>query len=136
MFSTQHRSVGMAWRSAALLTVLLAPAAARAQALVFRNDTTMAVVVHTSSVFKGKVFRASPHLLSPKAASPNVILPGNKVVIVYDARFPTRALFQGTIPASPTNLLFSIQPDLPPPRVKLQQVKPGGMMDKRNGWGL
>jgi hypothetical protein len=131
MFSTQHRS----WLSPlVLLAAALAPAEGRAQAIVMRNDTPMAVVVNMSSVYQGKLFRVRPQLLSPKAASTPLSLPGNKVVTIFDARFPTRSLFQGTIPASPSNLAFSIQPDLPAPRLKLQQVSlPGPSMDKRNG---
>lgn len=132
MFTTKHHSVGL-W-PLALLALAFAPADGRAQAIVLRNDTPMAVVVNMTSVFQGKLFRVRPQLLSPKGATMPLALPGNKVVMIYDARFPTRALFQGTIPASPSNLAFSIQPDLPAPKLKLQQVPLSGPpMDKRNG---
>jgi hypothetical protein len=49
---------------------------------------------------------------------------GNKLVNVYDARFPNRMLFQGTLPASPTDGMYSIkQPDPRQPKVDMEMVK-------------
>jgi hypothetical protein len=124
MFSTQHRTGSprlTAWGSAALLALMFVPAAALAQnpVLVVRNDTPMAVVVHASTVCRGVVARARPALLNPKASAP-INLPGNKVITIYDARFPTRILYRDTLPPTTQNRTLSIQPD--PPGLKLVPV--------------
>jgi len=122
MFSTQRRRGG-AWRApVAVLAILLLPALARAQvgAIVLRNDTKVTVLVNVSSVAGGRVFTARPQLVNPKLSVP-FRLPGTRVINLYDARFPTRSLFQGTLPANPVNTTYSIQLDTPP-RFKLVPV--------------
>jgi hypothetical protein len=107
--------------SVALLMVALG-SPVRAETIAFRNDSPLAVVIHVSSVFQGAVLRARPCQLLPHNTSPGITLPGNKVLTITDARFPTRVLYQGPIPASERDLLFSIQPGFPPPRLKVTQV--------------
>lgn len=122
MFSARRRN-GIAGRApVALLAVLLLPALARAQGgiILLRNDTQMTVLVNVSSVVGRRVVRARPQLVNPKLAVP-FALPGTRVINLYDARFPTRPLYQGTIPASPLNMTLSIQADTPP-RLKLVPV--------------
>jgi hypothetical protein len=114
MFSMQRQKGSAGW-AAALLAIALLPGLAPAQngAVVLRNDTPITVVVSVSTVVGGRILRGRPQFLKPKLSLP-FALPGNKAVTLYDARFPTRALYTGIIPASPLNLSFSIQPDVPP----------------------
>ncbi|MBI1914957.1 MAG: hypothetical protein HYS12_09515 [Planctomycetes bacterium] len=124
MFSTGTRSGGPALGLLALLTVALAPSASPAQAVYFRNETQMTLTVYASCVFRGVVLRATPVQLQPKMSSPALKLPGTKLIVIQDARFPGRALYQDTIPASDDDRSFAIQPDLPAPRVRLQRLSP------------
>lgn len=119
MFTKLH-STGFAAVGALLL---FASAPLRAQNLVLRNDTQAAVVVHPMSVSAGVVRRARPILLNPKAMTlPAIMLPGDRIITIYDASVPTRILFKGTLPASSTNRAYAIQPDLPAPRVTLVPI--------------
>src|SRR5437660_4466889 len=104
MFSKQPRTVRPVWGLAALLTIALAPAASHAQGIVFRNDTGMTLNVYVTSAPRGVVLRAPPVQLVSRMSSAPIRLPGNKVVIIQDARFPGRAIFQGTVPASDDTL--------------------------------
>lgn len=107
-------------RLAALLIVCLAPAAAPAQSLRFRNETTGAVILQTAVVDRG-IFRQGPRFqLLPNDSTPPILLPGNKIITINDPRMPTRVLYQGTIAASLEDQRYSIVPDLPVPRVKLK----------------
>lgn len=124
MFSSQQQMTAVsrlfAWESVALLALMLIPIDVRAENIILRNDTSMALVVDTCGVFAGRITRARTCLLSPRASTPPIALPGNKVITLYDARFPTRVLFRDTIPASTQNQTFSIQPDSP--RLKLMPL--------------
>ena len=115
MFSTKRRMRKAGWAAGALLAVALLPGLAQAQngAVVLRNDTQITVVVSVSSVAGGRILRARPQILKPKL-SVRFVLPGNKAITLYDARFPTRALYSGVIPANPLPVSYSIQPDTPP----------------------
>jgi hypothetical protein len=129
MFSPQHRSPGPAWLVVALLTATPAPAQPHGGAIVLRNDTPYSVRVNVSSIYRGHLLRAPSYQLLPKAVTPAITLSGNKVVVISDARFPTRVLYQGTIPASDEHIKLSIQPDRPPPRVTVKPAHssdPGG----------
>jgi hypothetical protein len=122
MFGRQHQTNRFLWAGVALVVLGLAPQAGRAQAIIFRNDTNMALVVQVTAGFKGQVQRTRPILLAPKANSGPIRLPGDKQVAVYDANLPTRVLFKDFLPPSPYNRAFSIQPD-PPARVKLHLIQ-------------
>jgi hypothetical protein len=91
---------------------------------VFRNDTSTAVVVHLSSVIRGKIVRHRPLTLLPKAVTPPLTVPGNKVVVIYDGRLPTKAVFQGTIPATAPEAIYSIYADPLTQRIDVQRVLP------------
>ena len=95
----------------AVVLIGLLPAGARAEALVFRNDTNAAVIVQGACVVRGVLRRDRPYLLKPGDATPGITLPGNKLITVYDAFNPNKVIFQGTIPRSPTDQLFSVVPD-------------------------
>ena len=124
MFSTQLRSARPALGLVALLTIALVPSSSRAESIYFHNDTPITVTVYASCVFRGVVRQATPVQLLPKMSSPALKLPGNKLIRIQDQRFPSRILFQGTIPGGDEDLHFAIQPDLPGPRVGLRRVPP------------
>ncbi len=90
----RNRGVGLA-----LLAVLLVgccPLCARAETLTFRNECDAAVVVQLASVHRGVFCRDRPYLLRPgDATTPGIVLPGDKVITVYDAKVPNRVLYQG-----------------------------------------
>jgi hypothetical protein len=111
----------------ALAVLALLPAAAPAQSLTFINDTKVPVVVQLATGAPGRVKRDKPHQLFP-GDKVKIVLAGDKLVNVYDARNPNRVLYQGTIPDSKEDLVFSIQPDPRGlPKVNLEPVKPGAM---------
>jgi hypothetical protein len=120
----------MVWQVSNFRTALLAllaltavtPAAALAEILTFRNDTKAALVIQGACLINGQVKRDRPIPLPPTGVA-KIALPGNKLITIYDANQPNRALFQGTIPGGNVDLIFLILPDPPLPRVKLEQVK-------------
>jgi hypothetical protein len=97
---------------------------ARPESLIFRNDTTMPVVVQAACIIQGMLTRDRPYLLQINDSTPEIRLPGNKLITIYDPRTPARILFQGAIPANNVNQRFKILPDLPAPRVKIELVRP------------
>jgi hypothetical protein len=112
------RFPGVGWLAAAVL--LLVPAVLRAETLVIRNDTSATVVVQGAYVDRGVVRRDRPVLLSAGTTC-NVVLPGNKLITVYDGK-GIRTLFQGTIPASRVDVYYSVKPDSTVPgKLKLEQ---------------
>jgi hypothetical protein len=112
------RFPGVGWLAAAVL--LLVPAVLRAETLVIRNDTSATVVVQGAYVDRGVVRRDRPMLLAPGATC-SIVLPGNKLITVYDGK-GIRTLYQGTIPASRTDQYYSAKPDSTfPGKVKLEQ---------------
>jgi hypothetical protein len=114
-------------RGLGLLAVLLAgwsAAPAFAETLVFRNDCNAPVIVQAAGVFRGIFRRDRPYLLRPGDATPGIVLPGDKVITIYDAKMPNRILYQGALPANSTDLRFRILPDVPPPRVRIQMQAP------------
>jgi hypothetical protein len=90
------------------------------ESLIFRNETQMPVVIQAACVVQGTLVRDRPHLLNMGDSSPEIRLPGNKLITVYDPRTPHRILFQGAIPAAPVNRRYHILPDVPAPRVKIE----------------
>jgi hypothetical protein len=103
----------------AVLVVTLVPAGARAEALLFRNDTKAAIIVQAACVVRGVLRRDRPYLLKPGDSTPGVTLPGNKVITVYDGLRPNKVIFQGAIPGGATDQAFIVNPD-PAGGVKLE----------------
>jgi hypothetical protein len=126
-----HRSLGRfrPWLPAVLVCGLL-PGTAAAEALAFRNECKAPVVVQAVSVFRGRVFRDKPYLLNNGDTTPNIVLPGDKVITVYDAKVPNRVLFQGALPAGLVNQAYGIVPDTPPPKVRMERRKASEGMPK------
>jgi hypothetical protein len=112
----------------ALALPFVLPTQGHAEDLVFVNDTKGVLVIQVATVVRGAVRRGAPVTLKPGDKT-TVSVPGNKLVNLYDARFPNRLLFQGTIPASTDNAMYSVtQPDLRVPKVSVDIVKPAAMM--------
>jgi len=81
----------------------------------YRNDTQGPVIVQGLSLVNKTLRRGKVHTLQPGEIAYDVVaFPTNKLVIVADAKQPTRTLFQGTVPFARTDQFFSIQDDSPP----------------------
>jgi hypothetical protein len=123
MFSASHLRGRHGWAGLALVALLSGPATAqKAEMLVLRNETQMALVIQVTSVFRGTVQRARPFQLNPRTNSQPITLPGDKVIVIYDARMPSRTLFRDAIPASPQNQAFVIEPDTVAPKLRLRSI--------------
>jgi hypothetical protein len=104
----------------AVLLIVGSPLRAPAETLIFSNCCNGAVVVQLASVHRGVFCRDRPYLLRPgDATTPGIVLPGDKVITVYDARVPNRVLFQGALTGRTLDRHFNIVPDVPP-RVRVQ----------------
>jgi hypothetical protein len=103
----------------------LFPVSLRAETLTFRNDTNTPVVIQGSYIVRGMVRRDAPQLVQP-GASVRVVLPGNKLITVYDAKLPSRTLFQDTIQGSTNDQSFTIKEDSAPSKVKMDQLRTSG----------
>jgi len=81
----------------------------------FRNDTQGPVMVQGLILVNKTLRRGKVHTLQPGEIAYEVVaFPTNKLVIVADAKQPTRTLFQGTVPFVRADQFFSIQDDSPP----------------------
>jgi hypothetical protein len=124
----------------ALLVVGMLPAPAMAAWLGFRNDTDRAVVVQGFSIVGGVVRQGARHTIQPEQLSwDQIVVPGNKLIVIVDAKQPTRTLFRGTVIFGAADQFFSIQdvkgteqnpanpkpkPQKLPPRVQLVPTDP------------
>lgn len=102
---------------AALLALCLLPALAAAESVYVRNECPSVVVVQAGSVVRGVLRRDPPYQLKSGEVTPAIVLPGNKIITVYDAR--NRVLLHSVIPATTNDQHFGIVPDMPP-RVKIE----------------
>ena len=90
------------------LIVCSLPAVARAEKITITNTLpNTQIVVHIVAVHKGVVTREQPSKLKPTDTT-TTSLPGNKIVTIYDANMPGKALFQLPIPAGTEDLPFDI----------------------------
>ena len=118
------RSVA-SWGLGLLATLLVCSASrASAETLIFRNECNVPIVVQAASVSHGTFVRGCPYLLRPGDESPGIALPGEKVLTIYDGKVPNRVLFQKAMPAGSLDVKFSILPDVPSPRVRIQVQPP------------
>src|SRR5262249_54231408 len=121
MFRIQMFSTRSLLGLVALLTIALAPSTSRAQAVYFRNDSSTTVTIYASCVVRGIVMRANPAQLRQKKVSPPLNLAGPKLIATQAAR-SGGPLSQDTTPDSDDDRYFSIVPDQPAPRLKLQRA--------------
>jgi hypothetical protein len=106
---------------ASCLLAGLAPARSWADKLVFHNDCSSPLVVQAVCLHRGIVQRERPYVLAPREASREIMVRGERIITIYDARCPNRVLYQGALPAATATQHFSILPEPPSPRVKLQR---------------
>ena len=88
----------------ALALPFVLPTQSLAEDLIFVNDTKGTLVIQVATVVRGTVRRGACTLGPGEKTKISVL--GNKLINVYDARFPNRMLFQGTLPAS-ARMLFT-----------------------------
>jgi hypothetical protein len=122
--TSRQRSLSAAsrWLAAAAL-VLFAPGLSQAESLRFHNETTGPVIIQCSSVVRGgPLMRDKPYLLNVGDKTPEIVLPGNKTINIYEAKVPNRMLFQGVVPASADDQAFNIVLD--GARLKVEKRKP------------
>ena len=95
----------------ALLMAAPAPAGARAEELLFRNETNSPIIVQAACVVRGVLRRDRPYLLKPGDVTPAIVLPGNKLITIYDGLNTNHVIFQGAIPGGLGNQAFSVGVD-------------------------
>jgi hypothetical protein len=97
----------------ALLVLWLLPAGSFASepAVVFRNETPMAVRCELCCVIRGVPQRSRPYQLYSGEATPPLPLAGSVLVTISDARNPNRILYQGSLPVTNGEQWYSIVPD-------------------------
>ena len=106
----------------ALVVLPLLAGSARAAGIGFKNDLKIPIIVQGASFEKNVVRRGQPLLIYPgKTVWDLNLKPGNRFITIYDARQPTRILFQspanpklvhpfGPIPFDDQDMLFSVRP--------------------------
>jgi hypothetical protein len=109
-------------RLLAVLVVCLAPALARAETMVFRNECRVPVVIHTTYVFRGKLCRNKPYLLRFGDCTPKIRIAGPMEVYVFDGRVPNRMLFKGAVRDGRKPLYFSVAP-VPRNPARVQMIR-------------
>jgi hypothetical protein len=99
---------------AGLLTVCivgLLPVSARAEAILFRNDTNGPIIVQAACVVRGVLRSGPPYLLKAGDSTPPIVMRGNKLITVYDGQNPNHVVHKDTIPAGPTDQAYDINLD-------------------------
>src|SRR5438309_11414812 len=84
-----NRQRNLGWGGLGVLAVLVVcclPDKAPAETLVFRNECKAPVVVQAASVVRGVLRRDRPYLLNYRDTTPDIVMPGNKLITVYDAK--------------------------------------------------
>ena len=98
----------------ALLAVLIvgaAPAAGRAEALTFRNDTNGPVIVQAAISVRGAMKAGRPYLLNPGDSTPGIVMAGDKVIFVFDPKNPNVPICQVPVAGTPGDKAFNVAPD-------------------------
>jgi hypothetical protein len=117
MMSGQTPILSLRKRAFAAALALLAGgnfSAARAGSLSFRNDTDGPVIVQCLSIVNNRVIQGRPHTLQPGDSCSDLIrTPGNKRILVANAKQPKKLFFQDNIIFLGPDQLFSIQDDSP-----------------------
>lgn len=118
--------------------------------LGFRNDTNTPIIIQGVSIIN-RVPRQGPrHVLQPGQECWDVMIAkGNKLILIADAKQPTRYLMQETVTYAGTDLFFTVKPDpaiipLPNaprtgiviPKVKISTSKPTTSPPSGGGIGI
>jgi hypothetical protein len=112
------------WKKVALALVVfpLLGGSVRAAGIGFKNDLKIPIIVQGASFENNVIRRGQPLLIYPgKTVWDLNLKPGNRFITIYDARQPTRILFQspanpqrvhpfGPIPFDDQDKLFSVRP--------------------------
>ncbi len=93
---------------AAVLMVGLLPAGARAEELLFHNETNGPIIVQAACVVRGVLRSDRPYLLKPGDTTPAIVLPGNKLITIYDGLNTNHVIFKGAIPGGLVNQAFGV----------------------------
>jgi hypothetical protein len=107
----------------AILAVVLFPVLAHAETVYIRNECAVPIVIQAGSVVRGVLRRDPPCALKPGDITPAIMLPGNKLITIYDARTPNLILFQTIIPGAADDHSYGIAPD-GPRGIKIERRKP------------
>jgi hypothetical protein len=104
----------------AVLALSFMPSVAAAAKITFRNDTNGPIIVQGTSIVRGVVLQGKRHVLQPgQSGSDNILVPGQKLIRVYDANRPTQVLGSKIILCDGTaDLLFGIETNTPDPKEK------------------
>ena len=94
--------------SLALFVALVAPAACRAEYVVFRNECRTAVVVQTASVVRG-VLKRDQMLVKPGEYTDKISLDTDQTITICDGR-TGKILFRDPLRASKKPLAYAILP--------------------------
>ncbi len=121
-FREPLRSLRLGVLALAVLAAL--PALANAAEMGFKNDLAIPIIVQGQSVVNKVLRRGQPLLINPtKLAWDTNIMPGQRIIIIYDANRTNRILGRFVIPCDGRDFLFSVQlvpvPPGVPPRVQL-----------------
>lgn len=116
-------------RLLAALLVMLLPAAAPAETLIFHNRLKESVFVQASSVFRGMLKRDRARLVKPGDKTRAISLPGDKIIVISDPFVPNKVLYQGAVPAGRMDLHYDIVLDgtITPAKVTIRIRKPSSM---------
>jgi hypothetical protein len=121
----------------ATLAALALPALSQAGVLSFKNDTNAPLVVQVITLVNNVARANRAQIVRPGQSYGEAALPGNKQILIADARQPTLPLCNETIAQAMGDQYFSIQVDMAPlpqnqfggqvqalPRVKLVAIPP------------
>ena len=95
----------------AVLIVGLLPTSVRAEAILFRNETNGPIIVQAACVVRGVLRSGPPYLLKAGDSTPPIVMPGNKLITVYDGQNPNHVIRKDTIPSGPTDQAFGVSLD-------------------------
>jgi hypothetical protein len=110
---------------AAVLAVAADPVTGLAGALGFRNDTSGPVIVQGMSIIRGQIRAGKRHVLQPGDVGwDQIVAPGSKLIVISDAKQPTRTLYQNTIQFLGNTQFYSIKA-VEDPAAKDTQKKKG-----------
>ena len=85
------------------------------------------------SIIRGVLRAGKRHVLQPGDVGwDQIVAPGNKLIIVSDAKQPTKVLYQGTIQFLGNTQFYSIKP-FQPPKNKDGKAKKAGTQKPADG---
>jgi hypothetical protein len=77
----------------------------------FKSEHSIPLIVQGASNINNIIRRGQPVLIQPGKVGWDLNLrPGTRFITIYDARQPSRILYQGSIPFQGRDVIFSIRP--------------------------